>query len=260
MSTNKTILIIFAGMAKHKWHPAYDYYMSLYNNILAPLIPLYNIHISIGCEEEYVNDWTVELIQRLPPEIKAVIHVLEPVNYSETCTFTPDRCTHIDRELCLRNHSKLYYTFHKTMEHMNNIEIDFIFNLRFDLFYNPDEVFDPDWLCNIPDKTIFVSSTEFHCHDRWKERIHNIWATWPNMICNQMMLGTKDVMTVYFNLYKYDGPIRDKSHGIEAVIACYLVYNDIDCLTFDMQFSQPGGPKFTLGNGGWLPKRENLLR
>jgi hypothetical protein len=256
----KTILIIFAGMAKHKWHPAYDYYMSLYNNILAPLMPFYNIYISIGCEKEYVDDWNIELIQKLPPEIKAVIHILEPVNYSETSAFTADRCTHPDRELCVRNHSKLYYTFHKTMEYMNNLEIDFIFNLRFDLFYNPDEIFDPIWLLNIPDKTILVSSTEFHMPDRWKERVNSIWPTWPNVMCNQMLLGRKDVMTVYFNFFKYNGPIADKSYGIESILANYIVYNDIDCLTFDMQFSQPGGPKFTLGNGGWLPKRENCLR
>jgi len=256
----KTILIIFAGPAKHKWHPAYDYYMSLYNNILAPLMPFYNIHISIGCEEEYVDDWNVELIQKLPPEIKAVIHVLEPVKYSEICAFTPDRCSNPAREFYLRQYSKLYYTFHKTMEYMINIEIDYIFKLRFDLFYNPDEIFDLNLLSNILDKTILVPSTEFHMPDRWKERVNSAWPTWPNLMCDQILVGRKDVMTVYFNFFKYNGPVRDKSYGIESILANYMVYNDIECLTFDMQFSQPGGPKFTLGNGGWLPKRENLLR
>jgi len=262
MTNKKTILIIFAGPAKNKWHRSYDYYMSFYNNILSPLMPIFNIYISIGCEDEYVHDWQVEMIQKLPPEIKGVIHVLEPVNYDESCTFTPDRCTHPHRLLCIRNHSKLYYTFHKALAYMNhhNIDFDFVFKMRFDLFYNPSEIFDPEWLSNIPDRTILVPSTEFHMPDRWKERVNSIWPTWPILICDQMLVGTKEVMTIYFNVYKYNGPVGDKTYGIESVLANYFVNNNIGCLTFDLQMSQPGGEGFCIGNGGWLPKRENILR
>jgi len=258
----KTILFIFTGPAKNKWHPAYDYYMSFYNNILLPLIPRFDIYIAIGCEEEYVHDWQVEMINKLPSYIKTDIHILDPVDYNESSCFTPDRCTHQDRLLCIRNHSKLYYTFYKALDTMNkrNTDFEYVFKLRFDLFYNPDDMFDPTWLSNIPEKTILVPSTEFHMTDRWKERVNSIWPTWPILICDQTVIGTKEVMTIYFNMFRYTGPIREKDDGIESILANYLVHNNIACLTFDLQASQPGGPKFSLGNGGWLPKRENLLR
>jgi len=265
INKGSTIMLLFAGPAKNKWNISYDYYESLYQHILLPLMHKLNIYISIGCAPEEVNDWQIELINKLPSEVKARIYVLEPVDYNEDNCFTPDRCKHRDRLLYIRNHSKLYHTYNKALDYMtiNNLEIDYIMKIRFDFIYNPVDFFDINWLYNIPDNTVLVPSTEFHMGDRWKERTSSFW---PIGMCDQMVVGKKDIMNLYFNIYKYKGPLNANLppphlHAIECMLADYFIYHGINCLTFDLQISQPGGGcKFVIGNWGWLPKRDNLLR
>jgi hypothetical protein len=139
-----------------------------------------------------------------------------------------------------------------------NIPISHIIKLRFDVIYNPEELFDPSWLTNLTDNTIIVPSTEFHCTDRWNERNPSMW---PEAMCDQIVCGTYSAMNTYFSFFTEDKMYNYKyrDYGIETLLADYLHLHHLKCATFDLQISQPGG-KYVLGKNSFLPKRQNIIR
>ena len=123
---------------------------------------------------------------------------------------------------------------------------------RFDFIYNNRTPLNPNWFLQFPNNTIMTPSTEFHCNDRWKERVGrsaDYFHSWPVTMTDQILMGDYVTMRKFFLMYKYMQMGGRKS--CEHVLARYVNQRGIEVQTVELQVAQPGG-KYILGNpSGW---------
>jgi hypothetical protein len=254
------VVLIFSGECKHFWNNSFHYYDSFREHILEPLMREFNIYIFIGCSMNEKKDWEIELINKLPKNVLSNIFILNEIPSDIDCRFSNHLCYAPNRLRHIQQYGKLHYTYNKAKEYMKNIVFHFAIKMRFDLIYNPLDYFYCEWFKNVKKNTIMAPSTEFHFNDRWSERKPTSICSygWSVRMCDQLIAGDKKSMDIYFNLFICKKHNCQKNVAIESILADYLLMNDLNIATFDLQFSRPGGKNYVLGkNNKWLQKREN---
>ena len=266
--SNKNLAIIFSGKCDHRWNKDFDYFESFLNHIIIPL-KTFNIFIFVGCYTHELKKWKKELSNRINildsninNNIKVIFNTDIPSeeNLKNTSNIF-SQIIHPDKIKYIYQYGKLFYTYEycKKYCNSNNIKIDFVIKLRYDLIYKYDNFFKIDWFSICKKNYICIPSTEFHCMDRWSHRTcKNL--TWPNMVCDQIVFGNLFIMNKYFKMYKSDLVFIKKKLGIEGILCKYLILNNIKCAAIELQSGQPGGKNILGRNNRWIKTKSNYIK
>ncbi len=126
----------------------------------------------------------------------------------------------------------------------NGAAFSFVLRVRVDVIYFPDFQMKAEWLLRLPEATIAVNAKEFGPPDRWIDREPSMW---PYGMCDQMVLGRRREMDLYFRLTRDAKPLAETRRrgrdggraGIEAVIADFMIKAGITVVAIDVQLARP---------------------
>lgn len=119
----------------------------------------------------------------------------------------------------------------------------YILRARHDYTYL--DTFVAAWLETMPCDAVGLSSTEFHTHDRWMERVPPMW---PGRASDQFVFGPRAPMQHFANIaWSRAGSERalvtDFWPHIESLLAEHLIDGNVSVVTVEMRIGQPGGPR-----------------
>ena len=264
--------ILFAGSSDHALELTHkdidenyvitniNYANEYYNHIIEPISKIFNIFIFVTCFSEekklWENKWK-NIINEKNPNIK--LFCIEICNtLPDNIRFTQKNNYHIPNRFNDKYHNqfgKLNNTFNvmKKYENTNQIKMNYLIKGRSDFIYK--DLFDVNWLLNLPKDTICIPSTEWHTPDRWMERTNQsqknkkIDVIYPGGMSDQMIFGYRDDMVHIFDIVSCNekSPPR-KIHPEYILYQNLIVTNKKKILTCEFQFKKPWIRSFATWN------------
>jgi len=265
--------ILFAGPEDHNLETTFNnidknyiirninYAEEYYNHIIEPISKKFHIFIFVTCSTEEKNNWQSKwknlFDNKKNPNIK--LFCIETINtLPDNIRFTQTNNFHHGNRFNESYHNqygKLNNSFNvmKKYEDKERIQMQYLIKGRSDFIYR--DLFNVNWLLNLPKNTICISSTEWHTPDRWMERTNQtqknekIGLIYPGGFTDQMIFGYRCDMKYIFDIVSCDEKsLPNKIHPEHILYQNLIITHKKKILTCEFQFKKPWIPSFATTN------------